>query len=162
MNWSGRADLNRGPPDGRREAGMKDQECAVASGGGEARAESSPALHRYREKLQRDMAAQFEVFGFIDHTHAPRHRVAPGCDRARWFGRSCGGHFAPCGKLRRSSSKKLKMKLTLFTAAVCSVTGAFNTAKRLPSGCRPKLGLPSPRSVNWPGDQSWGLSAWKV
>jgi hypothetical protein len=50
-----------------------------------------------------------------------------------------GDHFVPGGSLRRSSSKKLKMKLTLFTAAFCSAPGAFNTAKRLPSGCRSKL-----------------------
>jgi hypothetical protein len=47
--------------------------------------------------------------------------------------------YLPTGTLRRTSSKKLKMKLTLFTAAVCSVPGAFNTAMRLPSGCRSKL-----------------------
>src|SRR6266852_5435186 len=41
----------------------------------------------------------------------------------------------PGGNLRRSSSKKLKMKLTLFTAGACSVP-AFSTAKRFPSGCR--------------------------
>src|SRR2546425_953075 len=45
----------------------------------------------------------------------------------------------PGGNLLRSSSKKLKMKLTLFAAAACSVPGAFNTAKRLPSGYRSKL-----------------------
>src|SRR3989304_2640335 len=74
--------------------------------------------------------------------------------------------FVPGGSLRRSSSKKLKMKLTLFTAAVSSAPGAFNTAKRLPSGCKSKLEMPPPRvaedgSVNWPGDQSCGLSARK-
>jgi hypothetical protein len=57
--------------------------------------------------------------------------------RLRW--KQKGRQFLPDGSLRRSSSKKLKMKLTLFTAAVCSVPGAFNTAKRLPSGCRSKL-----------------------
>ena len=47
-------------------------------------------------------------------------------------------HF-PGGTLRLISSKKLKMKLTLFTAAAGSVPGAFNTAKRLPSGCSVKV-----------------------
>src|SRR5216684_207468 len=63
----------------------------------------------------------------------------------------------PGGNLRRSSSKKLKMKLTLFTAEFCSVPEVFSTAKRLPSGCRSKAEVPSPGSLNWPGDQSWGL-----
>src|ERR1700682_1889310 len=69
--------------------------------------------------------------------------------------------FLPGGTLRRSSSKKSRMKLTLLTGEVSPVeAGAFNTAKRLPSGCTSKFEY-GPRPVNWPGDQSWGLSAWK-
>src|SRR6266850_6311996 len=74
--------------------------------------------------------------------------------------------FLPGGTLRRSSSKKFKMKLTLLTALASPATESFSTAesfsttKRLPSGCTSKFEAP-PRLVNWPGDQSWGLSAWK-
>jgi PIN domain nuclease of toxin-antitoxin system len=55
---------------------------------------------------------------------------------------------------------KLKMKLTLSTLRTSPVLGAFSTAKRLPSGCRSKF-EENPRLVNWPGDQSHSLSAWK-
>src|SRR5215469_5646697 len=70
-------------------------------------------------------------------------------------------HLLSVGNFRRSTSKKSKIKLTLlFGLGWLSVPGAFSTAKRLPSGCTSKLGK-TPRSVNWPGDQGRGLSAWK-
>ena len=31
---------------------------------------SGIVLQRFRQELQRDMAAQLEVFGLVDHTHA--------------------------------------------------------------------------------------------
>ena len=45
-----------------------------------------------------------------------------------------GRQFFPVGTLRRSSSKKLKMNVTLCAVAVSPAPGAFSTAKRLPSG----------------------------
>jgi hypothetical protein len=58
--------------------------------------------------------------------------------------------------------KQFSTMLTLFIVAVRFVSGTFNTAKRLPSGCKSKLETPPGKSVNWPGDQSWGLPAGKV
>jgi hypothetical protein len=96
------------------------------------------------------------VKGQIAQLNLPRNQILS--DSFREAGPSRGKHrrreFLRSGSLRRSSSKKLKMQLTLLTAGICSVPGTFSTAKRLPSGCKSKLGLPSPRSVNWPGDQS--------
>src|SRR5215469_15779523 len=75
--------------------------------------------------------------------------------------RSGANHLSSVANFRRSTSKKLKIKLTLlFGPDWLSVSGAFSTAKRLPSGCTSKLGK-TPTSVNWPADQSCGLSAWK-
>src|SRR6266478_8105314 len=42
--------------------------------------------------------------------------------------------FFPVGTLRRSSSKKLKINVTLFTSVPSPGPGVFTTAKRLPSG----------------------------
>src|SRR5216683_1763080 len=55
--------------------------------------------------------------------------------------------FLPGGTLRRSSSKKLKMKLTLLTALASPATESFSTAesfsttKSLPSGCTSKCAV---------------------
>src|ERR1700676_472791 len=67
----------------------------------------------------------------------------------------------PDGTLRRSSSKKLKMKLTLVTAEVGPASGALRTATRLPSGCTSYPVNCKPRIEKRPGDQGRGLSPWK-
>jgi hypothetical protein len=36
-------------------------------------------LHFWRQEFQRDVAAQIEVFGFVDHTHRP----LPRCNKMR-------------------------------------------------------------------------------
>src|SRR5882762_4420857 len=86
------------------------------------------------------------------------------CDGGKPLPRHAGlcrrRQFLPGGTLLRSSSKKLKMKQTLLTALASPATESFSTAKRLPSGCTSKFEY-GPRPVNWPGDQSWGLLAWK-
>src|ERR1700675_1524648 len=91
----------------------------------------------YREREGR-RAGQLDVLGPIQHSHAAATQLLQDAILGDGLADHGGVHF-PGGSLRRSSSKKLKMKLTLFTAAVCSVPGAFSTAKRLPSGCRSKL-----------------------
>src|ERR1700730_3625458 len=61
--------------------------------------------------------------------------------------------FFPAGTLRRSSSTKLKKKVTLLTGAFSTPLGAFNTTSRLPSGCKSKVEV-GPPLPNWLGDQS--------
>src|SRR5216684_1036897 len=105
--------------------------------------------------LQVTRLRQSEQLSFEGGKPLPRH--AGLCRRRQ---------FLPGGTLRRISSKKLKMKLTLLTALASPATESFSTAesfsttKRLPSGCTSKFEA-GPRLVNWPGDQSCGLSAWK-
>src|ERR1700730_1459927 len=95
----------------------------------------------------------------IDRLNFPE-RLIGSYSRHSEAGRRKQLQFLLGGSLRRSSSKKLKMKLSLFSAGLRSVSGAFSTAKRLPSGCKSKLNS-ALWLVNWPGDQSCGLSAWK-
>src|SRR5215469_2264439 len=101
------------------------------------------------------MKRQSTVIKCADAIPSYRH------DKSRTTARSGANHLLSDGNFRRSTSKKSKIKLTLlFGLGWLSVPGAFSTAKRLPSGCTSKLGK-TPRSVNWPGDQGRGLSAWK-
>src|ERR1700676_4007699 len=78
-------------------------------------------FHLGRKKLQRHMAMQLEVFGFVDHTHPAATELRDDAIVRDGLGDHGGHHFFPGEDLLRSSSKKLKMKLTLFTAASCSV-----------------------------------------
>src|SRR5215469_1776652 len=101
------------------------------------------------------MKRQSPVIKCADAIPSYRH------DKSGTTARSGANHLPSVGNFRRSTSKKLKIKLTLlFGPDWLSESGAFSTAKRLPSGCTSKLGK-TPRSVNWPGDHSRGLSAWK-
>lgn len=68
------------------------------------------------------MAAQLDVLGIMDIAFAAATQLLQ--DVRKWVVVCLAGHGGvhfPGGSLRRSSSKKLKIKLTLFTAAVCSV-----------------------------------------
>src|ERR1051325_6623489 len=82
------------------------------------------------------------------------HKMRPSLSykRASTLKTECQSVLA--GSLRPSSSKKLKKKVTLLIGAVLTPVD-FNTATRLPSGCKSKVVF-GPRVRNWPGDQSFG------
>ena len=111
------------------------------------------------QELQRDEPMQLDILGLIDHTHAAATELLQDAivrDGLADHGDSFSGRdFAADLVEEIEDEADLVHRSGLFCAR------GLQHGEALAVGVQVKVIGAGPRSVNWPGDQSWGLSARK-